>query len=292
MRRAFIVVVALGLIATAIAVLVYAERRRAEQEPGVVTLESAWARVRRKPRDANAWAALGDAQATIDQLHASEEAYRTALRLRPGDESIHARLGFLLYGWGRDRDALIELERAQVLGAEVEMLDYTLAQIRRQLAARKKPPERVAVVEPTPVEPEDADDGDSAPCTVEVWRSSRLGTFRIDVQIETLAATLVVDTGASLTAITRELLVEAGVTIDEERTITAITAVGPAQFPTAVVGSITVAGRAVRQLRVAVCEQCAGKDADGLLGLDVQAPLGMELDVRQSVVRFIECDDD
>jgi clan AA aspartic protease (TIGR02281 family) len=260
-------------------VLLVGEDLRRKQRPGVVDVEDAWVRVRASPRDPAAWAALGDAQVNLDQLLAAEESYRTALRLRGADGQLYARLGFMLYGWGRDEDALEALERASDLGADVPLLDFTLAQLRSELAPA---PAAATAIEPPEASP-------PVDCEIPVTRVARNGVWQIAAEVNGVSTTLVVDTGASLTALDREMVGRVGAAIDEEHTIDAITAAGPAVFPTARVESITVAGRTVEAVRVAVCDRCAGTIAAGLLGLDVQAPRGMDLDIHDGVVHFGDC---
>lgn len=256
------------------------------QQPGIIELDRAWARVRALPQSPAAWAALGDAQVNLDQLVAAEEAYKTALRLRGANGQLYARLGFMLYGWGRDDDALEALEKAAELGADMPLLQFTLAQLR---AGHEPTHASAAVVEP-PAEPPAV--WPALACELLATRAGRNGVWQIAAEVNGTPATLVVDTGASLTALDRDLVERAGALVDEERTINAITAAGPVVFPTAVVETIVVGSRAVERLRVAVCDKCAGTVAAGLLGLDVQAPLGMDLDIHDGVVRFGDCSAD
>ena len=64
------------------------------------------------------------------------------------------------------------------------------------------------------------------------------------------------------------------------------------RFPTAVLETIELEGRVARDVTVAVCNGCGGRSAGGLLGLDVQAAWGLELDLRNQRVRFVDCDED
>lgn len=282
MRHRRLVVLLLVAAAAGAGVFLFGEDLRHRQQPGVVQLDDAWVRVRAAPRDPAAWAALGDAQVNLDQLLAAEASYRTALRLRGADGQLYARLGFMLYGWGRDEDALEALELASDLGADVPLLDFTLAQLRSE---REPAPVSVAAVEPP-------DASSPRHCEIPATRVAPHGVWQIKAEVNGVPTTLVVDTGASLTALDREVVGRVGATIDEERTVNAITAAGPAVFPTTRVESIAVAGRSAEAVRVAVCEKCAGTTAAGLLGLDVQAPLGMDLDIHDGVVRFGDCDAD
>jgi hypothetical protein len=59
--------------------------------------------------------------------------------------------------------------------------------------------------------------------------------------------------------------------------------------PTGRVRSLEVGGRLLQGLRVAICDECGMPGSDGLLGLDVQEPLGMSLQPGLSTVRFGDC---
>ena len=83
---------------------------------------------------------------------------------------------------------------------------------------------------------------------------------------------------------------EAGFEIDHGEEIVARTANGATRFATAVISGITVAGRTVENVRVAICEDCGTDEFDGLLGLDVQTPLAMRVDPGERVVHFADCD--
>jgi len=263
-----------------------AHRAWQRANPGVVDLDSAWQTVRTNARAPNAWASLADAQAVMDQPEAAEQSYRTALRLGGDHPALLGRLGFLLYGQGRDREAYDLLRSARERGADLPMLEATVA----SLAERFAPPAKVAVAaEEEEEEEEEIDQPPEHACTVPVRRAHELGTFLVDVRVAGEPATLVVDTGASLTALAHAFVVELGIDIDQERTINAITATGPAVFPTAIAATVEVGGEQVTDLRVAVCDGCGGRAANGLLGLDVQAALGLELDIQASVLRFVDC---
>jgi predicted aspartyl protease len=281
MRRALLLlaVVAAGVAAWA----GYHAWRRAH--PGLVDLDTAWQQVREEPRDPLAWAGLADAQTTMDQTEAAEQSYRTALRLGGDQPDLLGRLGFLLYAQGRDREAYALLREARDRGAELPLLGTTVAQLEERLA-----PVEIVVTGPEPEELERKDASQERVCTVPVRRAHAFGTFLVETRIAGEPATLVVDTGASITALARELVDHLGIAIDARRAVHAITATGPASFPTATVSELEVAGERVAGLRVAVCDGCGGRDASGLLGLDVQAALGLELDIHASVLRFVDCD--
>lgn len=163
-------------------------------------------------------------------------------------------------------------------------------------------PKRDAAV-PTPVEPsaptvgrgdrEVASAGPSAAgdeCQLALRRAEGGTTYLLDVDIGGAAASLIVDTGASLTVITRELARDLGIQPDAARSISAVTANGRVEMATVVLEEITVAGRRVEELRVAVCDDCVGELADGLLGLDLQTTLRMRLDPASGTLDFGDCD--
>jgi hypothetical protein len=225
----------------------------------------------------------------MDQLRAAEESYRTAMRLSADDPAVLARLGFLLYGRGEDAQALALLEQAEHLGVDMPMLEYTVAQLRHAVPVPEPTPgpepEVAEVDRPVPEPPSLA--ASDLPCSVDLDERS---TFRVEVDMVGQKVPLIFDTGASITTLSRDLLEDLGLPIDVHSGIDAITATGPVRFPIAVVPSLGLAGRRVEQLTVAVCEGCGGSTSGGLLGLDVQAALGMELDMRNRKVRFLDCE--
>lgn len=259
------------------------------QHPGVIDLDNAWNRVRADPHDATAWAALADAQSAIDQLRAAEESYRTAIRISLDEPTVLARLGFLLYGRGEDAAALSLLEQAQHHGVELPLLAWTVNRLRAsraaQLAELHDQREHVAAEVEVP-EPESPPV--DLPCTLPLRKG---GAFMVTVHLNGEETTLIFDTGASITTLDRLLIERLGVPIDEEQTITAITASGRVRFATAVIDEVTLAGRQVEHLTVAVCEGCGGDAFGGLLGLDLQAGLGIELQLRERRLRFTDCDE-
>jgi len=131
---------------------------------------------------------------------------------------------------------------------------------------------------------------EEAPCDVQLQRVEGGRTFLLDVEIEGERAQLIVDTGASLTVITRELADDLQLVLDERHVISAITANGRVEMATAVLDEVVVAGRRARELRVAVCVDCVNELADGLLGLDLQATAEMRLDLSAGTVSFGDCD--
>lgn len=271
------------------------------QRPGLVALDEAWSAVRRHPHHAGAWGALGDAQSAVDQLAAAEESYRTALRLEPEAPELAARLGFLLYGKGEDAGALQLLERAQRGGAQLPMLNFVVLQLRAQADATSENEAQAPSDEVGGSEPGASAQGGLPPASrgaaaIDTTRFpcelalQELSTFRVPVALNGATLPLIFDTGASITTISRRSLEDLGIPIREHEQLNAITAAGSATFPTAVVEQVEVAGRVIDQLRVAVCQDCGGQSAGGLLGLDVQAAVGMELDLRRKRVRFLDCE--
>lgn len=125
MRRLFAIFGVLALVAAA-AAAGYFLRPVPRPAP---TYDDAYAAVHATPRDPDAWIALGDAQSQLDELAAAEHAYRTALRLDRERADAYARLGFLLFGQGRDDEAKPLLAEARRRGADAPMLDTALAQL-------------------------------------------------------------------------------------------------------------------------------------------------------------------
>lgn len=315
-KRIGLVLLVLSIAAGGAALL----RRRVDGLAGrddlVAEQARAFAAVERDPGSAAAWARLGDAQAAADDPVAAEESYRTALRLgAPGGE-VHARLGFLLYAHGADEDALYHLEQAEWRGASMPLLDETLTRLRRESKAKAENPkhrrtlERVERVSDrasgASKERPDAGSGaadsgagdgavlgDRVTCSIPVESSARRVVISVLVGEPgaLTRARLIYDTGASLTALSKELIERAGLGIDEGRAVRAITAVGEAELETAIVPRVEVGGRAFEDVRVAVCPGCGGAEADGLFGLDLQAALGLTLDLAAGVARVSGCEE-
>ena len=289
-------------------------------------VEVAWQRVHADPNDAHAWVVLGDAQAAADEGTGAEHAYRTAIRLDVQGGLAYARLGFLLYARGEDEQAHALLAEAKRRGADAPMLDYTLGALgRRPWSLRGDaggssgsgvPPNERAVpdassvpqsVEPPVVldagvsldagswvkgVPEEAEAKATFPdaCMIEAIRRGQHGTFLLPMLIDGAPGELVIDTGASMSVLTQEMAGAAGLVIDTDRIIVAITANGRVEFPTARVGWLEVGDRAARDVRVAICRDCVQGYADGLLGLDLLAILGLELRLNEGAVRMLDCD--
>lgn len=128
------------------------------------------------------------------------------------------------------------------------------------------------------------------PCEIRAAPVRGRGTYLVDVVIDGVPTQLILDTGATLTVISSAFADEANIRADPGREIGARTAGGFVRFETAVVSSVDVGGRSVENVRVAICDECTAELASGLLGLDVQRPLGLALDVRRQVVRFADCE--
>lgn|GEM_PF-1615495 len=141
-------------------------------------------------------------------------------------------------------------------------------------------------------EEEDDDDDEIAsdgPCTVPLQRHGTGGTFVVDVRINGTDAKLLFDTGATLTVITRALADDLGVSGD--RNIRAMTAAGPAVFEQVQFDDVELGDRVVHDVHAAICDDCLGEHADGLLGLNVQQPMRLSLDITEGVLRYTDCVD-
>lgn len=331
-RRAWLALAAVAALLAAGGVFAWlGVQQWREDNPGAHRLQTTWRAVRHNPHNATAWAALGDAQAAMDQLEAAEQSYRTAIALggNVSDASVMARLGFQLYARGEDVAALDLLERAEAAGADVPMLSWTIERLRQQAARptggeangekpaarRDGDPDRPATTGSRSgkaqgtEQPEEASldrrgtptdaietrearaDKGRLPCEVPLSRPHRRAPYHIPVRVGAVETELILDTGASITALAETLLLDLGVPIRHDRPLHAITATGPAQMPTAVVERIEVGGRSAVQHTVAACDGCGGQHAEGLFGLDLQASLGLELDLARSRVRFADCAD-
>ncbi len=288
------------------------ERPGVELEP-VAAVDAAWRRVAAEPRDARAWAELGDAQAEVDDLEAAEQAYRSAVRLGDTSGLAFARLGFLLYGRGRDAEALVLLREAERRGARVPMLGETVRRLAEAEpaapvdAAPARPPTPLAALggrdatpdagaveldAALPPPPPTTPGGGRAPTdrACELALGGDGGGLRATVLVDGQPLDMVVDTGATRSLVTAEAAARIGLEIDRERSFHARTANGPITFPSALLPPVELAGRSTPGLRVAICEGC-GVEAfsDGLLGLDLVAGLGLELDVAGRRARFADC---
>ncbi len=341
-------------------------------------LGAAFRGLERSPMSAAAWLHLGEEAQRQGATPLARAAFRAAQEIAPDDGAAHARLGFLLYEEGRDEAALEELRLAREKGADVAMLDFTLAMMRSHVdtrgpfprfsddddpaeddpaedqpaeddpaeddpvAPRAPPPgERAAAApdaeeadpppaidpprppaedEPAgdepleepdfedqePFDPSDDDEvasrdeperaapalveaGAAGACELALERKSAQGIFVVDALVNGVAARLIVDTGASLTVLSRDFLRESGLSLDEDGVISARTAAGAQRFATASVHSVEIGERTASDIRVAICEECGMPGSDGLLGLDVQEPLGMSLFPSRGTVRFADC---
>jgi tetratricopeptide (TPR) repeat protein len=282
----------------------------AAPEQPVSPLKAAWDQVHARPDDALAWANLGAAQAGQDDLEAAKQSYRKAIRLGAEDGMVYARLGFILYGHEEDDEALAMLLEARRRGASVPLLDWTVATLERQIAERPPMEEspgasaREMDREPSPevgkepgIDGSEAHEAAYAPepeppegvCEIPLQRRGSGRSYFLGVDIDGVEATLIVDTGASRTVLTDEFAARASIYPDYNHRIRALTANGPVVQPTAMIPEMVLADRVVYDTRVAICETCGEIPADGLLGLDVQRQLGMQLDLANERIRFADC---
>lgn len=152
------------------------------------------------------------------------------------------------------------------------------------------PEEERAEASPEPLpetEPESEPDG---VCEVAIRRPHAHRTFSIDVAINGIDAALELDTGASITLVTRAFVRETGLRWAAQPPIWAITANGRVQMETGRVAEIAVGDRVIENLRVAICDNCVQGFSDGLLGLDVQAAMGMKIDLVRARITFADCE--
>ena len=97
------------------------------------SLQVAWRNVHHQPSLPEAWAHLGDIQSEANLLNAAAYSYRMAIRLGDAQGVAYARLGFLLYAQGSDAEALALLGEAKRRGAEIPMLDHSIATLESSL---------------------------------------------------------------------------------------------------------------------------------------------------------------
>ncbi len=128
------------------------------------------------------------------------------------------------------------------------------------------------------------------PCEIAAIPRRGRGTYLVNILIDGVETSLILDTGATLTVISSELAELANIRPEPGHEIGARTAAGFVRFETGVASTIEIGGRVVENTRVALCDECANAEAAGLLGLDVQRPLGMALDVRRNIVTFSDCE--
>ncbi len=274
----------------------HSQRSAAVETPGQDDLDLALRRVLNVPSDPTAWAALGDARAAIDELAGAEHAYETAIRLGATDGRAHARLGFLLYQRGAFRRALALLSAARDVGVEMPMLDYTIAELQRELAAPRPvavAPSDAGVMDASPFDASVVPSEEPAPrvCAIALLRSDERRTFRVPVAFEGVVGELILDTGASMTVLTADFAAQAGVEVDHARGIRAVTANGRTVFSSGHVRVASLGGRDLAGVSVAVCNDCGlGEVSDGLLGLDLMAAWGVEPRLSAAELRFSDCE--
>lgn len=321
-------------LAFAVGWLLYERLPETEHVTPDSEIDRAWEAIHVDRSDPVRWSRLGDAEAAAGAYLEAEHAYRTAIRLGGADGLAHARLGFLYYSNQEDQKALAMLKEARRRGADVPMLDYTIAQILEgeggegasalhpkstslippqtirpgptasqqtlpdagvvdaaapEVDPPAPPPSPPVVARHRPEpEPEPApvyDECSTAAIPIHGGRS-----FLIAINIEGSEARLIIDTGASLTVLTEAFADEAGIRSEPGRQLSAITANGRVKFDTAVVREVELEGRLMPALRVAICPECVESVADGLLGLDVVAAMGLQLDLAAKTVRFRDCE--
>jgi hypothetical protein len=271
-------------------------------------LAAAWKSAQERPEDPAAWENLGEEQADRNQLEAAKQSFRTAIRLGSVAGRAHARLGFILYAQELDAVALELLMEARARGAEVPLLTRTIEALQRKLAtaapappssdeaeeARDSPPD---VAEPSQAPAEESletaylPDNESAemPCELPLERQLGNGAYLVTAEFGGVDARLILDTGATRTVLTEAFAYGADIEPDQGAMIRAVTANGAVLQPTAVIEELVVAGRVITDLRVVICETCRELPTDGLLGLDVQNSLEMQLDLVGERVRFGDC---
>ena len=307
MRWAILTVLLGGLVAAAVALRPRADAPLLESGPQD-DISDALARVQSNPRDPAAWMALGDAQAATDALGAAEHAYRTAAEVGAGQGLAAARLGFLLYQQGRDAEARRWLEAAREQGASVPLLKETLQSLAQATArADAGVPSTLPEPAPSPLPPiTDAGVGEldaavevppppaavaeleASGCEIPVARS-RNGSLMVDVVLNGLVAHLILDTGATMTVLNRSAADDVGAASQPGRLI-AMTANGTTEMALGQLDDVAIGGRRVQGVRVAVCDECIGARADGLLGVDLQAAFDLQLDVAGPRLWFRGCE--
>jgi clan AA aspartic protease (TIGR02281 family) len=262
-------------------------------------LTRAWQQVIGHPRDASAWLLLGDLESEHDEAEAAEHSYRTAVSLLSSSSAqAFARLGFFLYGRGDDTSALPLLVEAKRRGSQDRMLDFTI----RAISSRNPQPKPAEAQEEdagnapavdsgsTSPNPIDAGASESSPdCTLQVTRTRAGGAYLAEAQLNATPAHLLIDTGATVSVLNRELIQQLGAS-EDPRPMRVFTASGKTTMTRANIQSFGIGGRTAQNVMVGVCDDCVHGIADGLLGLDLQAMLGIQLELGASRIRFADCD--
>jgi hypothetical protein len=280
-------------------------------------LARAWTRVHATPSDPNGWAELGDAQSAAGDLIAAEHSYLTAIRMGGDNALAYARLGFLHYAKQEDDRALAFLDEAKRRGSDAPMLDFTIEALKSRHAEPEPIETAVRRTEDAGIDPLDAGEEDAyvpeepavppppeqkiahvdppppihdGACSIPATRIEQGRTFVVPVAVYGHWANLIIDTGASITVVTRSFAEAVRLPRDPNAVIRAITANGRVEFGTAVVPEVVLANRVAENVRVAICEACVESVADGLLGLDLVAAFGMRLDLTNATVHFADCE--
>jgi clan AA aspartic protease (TIGR02281 family) len=128
--------------------------------------------------------------------------------------------------------------------------------------------------------------GAAGRCALPLRSRGRHGTWLVDIVVGRQEASLVFDTGATLTVITRDYALAANIRIDDFNAITVRTANGTTRFSTAVIDELAIGDLVATDIRAAVCDDCGIPGMAGLLGLDVQRQLRLSLDVNEGVARY------
>jgi predicted aspartyl protease len=190
-----------------------------------------------------------------------------------------ASLALFLSERGDNTGALALLECARVAGSDSPLLNLSLNSLRARTANTSSVAPRTPPV---------------AHCgELEIARSPLNKTFLVPVRIAgrelALTLELTLDTAATMTALDRDTVSAMGVAIDPSRHVEAITATGATRLPVVLVPRLEIGPWRLENIPVAVCEGCGGDDSVGLLGLDVQAALGLELEQRSRKLRATLC---
>ncbi len=94
-------------------------------------------------------------------------------------------------------------------------------------------------------------------------------------------APMILDTGATITAVSPKILEKLGVTPDPRAPVfTFETAGGQASYPLVMLDEISMGGRSVSPVVAAVCQQCETGDAYGLIGLNFASHYRIQIDQR------------
>ncbi len=233
----------------------------------------------------------GPSKETVERTSAAAQVAEDRARKAKADAAEARARAEAAEARAREAAALANASRASAAAehnqavAQARLADQQVLAARREAAAaeREEAAARQAEARARLGEVADADPGCLMPT------EKRGNAVYVDVNIDGNVAHLVLDTGATHTVVTQEFADAARFEPDPDRQIRARTANGETTMAVVSTGAITIAGRAVSDLPIAICPNCPLNGADGLLGVDVLAALRVQVDLPTGTARFGDC---